>query len=512
VEDKYKAKLASKGVTVSNVNGDEDYSSTDSEEDVVEDEDGELVTPAVEAQILRTLAEIRSRDGKIYDPNTKFFSPEELQKAEAEWKEKRKNLKKEKPLKLKDFHREKLLKGQADSSEEEEPVIKTHEEEQKDLLNEFKTAANATSDQEDGGLLRIRPKTEQEIANDDEEYKNFLLENLASNENARENMSEWFGSASGRTEVTNDENFLIEYVLNRGWVEKDRKAIPSYEEIIAEDEDDADAVDKMEEFEEKYNFRYEQPGGDQIVTYSRQIDGSMRREDGKRKEQRAAQKSRKEEEKERQREELKRLKNLKKQEIQEKLKKIQEISGTSKPIQVDLESDFDPESHDKKMELLFDDEYYGNDGESKPVWTESEDEEPISEAQAKVMKKAAKSIAKLAKKAAEDDRRQKMSEYLDEYYQLDYEDMIGGEIPCRFKYQKVKATTFGLKVRDLIMADDADLNSHVSLKKLAPYRPAEVLEADEARLGHKKRLYKFYDLVRKDDPKTKTPVSKKKKQ
>ena len=59
---------------------------------------------------------------------------------------------------------------------------------------------------------------------------------------------------------------------------------------------------------------------------------------------------------------------------------------------------------------------------------------------------------------------------LDEYYNLDFEDVIGGgQIKTRFKYRKVRGEDFGLTEDEILLLDDKQLNKLVSLKKYRPY-------------------------------------------
>eukprot|EP00929_Paragymnodinium_shiwhaense_P027815 TRINITY_DN1623_c0_g1_i1.p1 TRINITY_DN1623_c0_g1~~TRINITY_DN1623_c0_g1_i1.p1 ORF type:complete len:732 (-),score=257.03 TRINITY_DN1623_c0_g1_i1:213-2408(-) len=61
------------------------------------------------------------------------------------------------------------------------------------------------------------------------------------------------------------------------------------------------------------------------------------------------------------------------------------------------------------------------------------------------------------------------AEALDDYFQLDYEDIIGGDLPTRFKYRSVEKNTYGMSAKDILEKSDRELNQVMPLKKLRPF-------------------------------------------
>lgn len=63
-----------------------------------------------------------------------------------------------------------------------------------------------------------------------------------------------------------------------------------------------------------------------------------------------------------------------------------------------------------------------------------------------------------------------LSKLVDEYYNIDFEDVIAGGLKTRFKYTKVEQDDFNLDDDDILFADERILNKYLSIKKLAPYK------------------------------------------
>lgn len=85
---------------------------------------------------------------------------------------------------------------------------------------------------------------------------------------------------------------------------------------------------------------------------------------------------------------------------------------------------------------------------------------------------------------------------VDEYYDLEFEDVIAGGIKTKFQYIEVEKDSFGLTNDDLLYADDKLLNQYVSIKKLAPYRDGQITIK-------KSKADKLIELIRKSTKKNK---------
>lgn len=126
-------------------------------------------------------------------------------------------------------------------------------------------------------------------------------------------------------------------------------------------EESDEEFERAEEFETKYNFRFEEAAGGEIQTHGRDAGASLRRVDDSRKKAREQAAARKAEQKQERMEELKRLKNLKKQEIMDKIAKIKEVAGVDGVdfSGLDLDEEYDPSSHAAKMARVFNENFYG---------------------------------------------------------------------------------------------------------------------------------------------------------
>uniref|UniRef100_A0A1I8PYP8 Protein KRI1 homolog n=1 Tax=Stomoxys calcitrans TaxID=35570 RepID=A0A1I8PYP8_STOCA len=527
-------------------------------------EEDEILDPTFDQEFLSTLASLKSKNPIIYDKKVKFFekvnndpdnkSDEKDESViEPNWKKKER---KAKPVTLKDYERKVILekggKFVDDSDEEDENKSRFNRsgspsmaEEERRLKAEFQKVMNDedSGDEEFGGIFKKREKSKVERDAEQEDYLQWLAGKKETiKEDAKEKLKPLKNYWSN-DKLPSSEKFLRDYVLNKGYTEAENYAdIPTYEEIVGDNaplSEDEVELEKQAEFEQKYNFRFEDPDQEFIKRYPRTIESSVRRTEEKRKQKRQELKERKQQEKQEKMKELEMVKEMKHKEIQEKIEKLKTVTGNDQLgfKDDDLEEDFDPEVHDRRMRELFNDEYYEVDeGEEKPEcpsdmeelkvedWDNYDpqqdwhddvqwDYEPHCEDEDFVMdcdydpNKAKEELQKeligntITRKGRKGRRDRFMAmiksekpvfdpedektygEYIDEYYQLDCEDIIG-DLPCRFKYVETTPNDFGLTIEEILLAKNKELNQWASLKKATQIRPDHVEKKEQ-------RLYKL---------------------
>jgi protein KRI1 len=194
-----------------------------------------------------------------------------------------------------------------------------------------------------------------------------------------------------------------------------------------------------------------------------------------------------------------------------------------------LEEDFDPETFDKQMNALFNDDYYNAIDDNEVAILEEEDadfidsddegdEVPGSNAPAKphqstrrslkskdvpeaLMDEAdllyptqtiAAAVSRQTHKGAQNpgltaqELEAQLEEKMDEYWRLHYHTVAGG-VRTRFKYRDVNQERFGLNDEDILMMDDRTLNMIAPFNSYATYLNRQQNMKDRFKAMHRRK-------------------------
>lgn len=300
-----------------------------------EDEDAVGLSTSLDVEIMNTISSIKRKDPRIYEKSTKFYSQSNDDSSdessnEEESKIKSKKTKKSKKKTYKDVVREQLLAGGADSDGDKEAEVYydkekafAYDQEQEEIRQKFLSSAMDSDDSgEDDDMMTLKPKSAKEQAEEEQRLKDAIAEVTR------------LSKKDTHLDPT-EEDFLAKYMLQKKWMDdadlKVDKKTEGFMSREAEDElldleEDEEELYEVDKFESKYNFRFEEAqeegagnvigsGLGEVMGHARNVEGSLRRVDDKRKKQREERKERKEKEKRVKEAELRRLKNLKREEV-----------------------------------------------------------------------------------------------------------------------------------------------------------------------------------------------------
>jgi protein KRI1 len=486
LKDKYGEGALSEG---SELSGSDDSSGDSDQEELQMQIQGE----EFHRSFINTLTALKKGDPSLLDPNVSFVP--RLPTASSSSKER-----KPKKMTLMDYH-VKLVKERKGVTEEDEEQSKNIEpgyyEQLDSIRDEFKAALNDSSDDEsDTGLIKKVKKI------DPIESKSTTSSPIPLEE-----------------PKDDDEKFLFDYIIKKKYLDDptvnfDSNSLWKKKKKFYEDSEE-EATDTAIQVKD---HRFEESGAGELKRFPRGIESA--RDLGIKEDRAAKRKEIKERKKKEKEEDLKKFTNLRASIMEDKLKKLKEISGNDKFVNKNLSKnidmkalldigDFDPDKHDANMMKLFGDDYYKDEDTEKPQFEfmegidddipecdedghflsvpndevdeaqgEGHDPEEDEEFEIEGSNKLTRPEKKKRKRARDKKKEEKKRKKIDIDEIPDYDDVISGALPIRFKYRKVKPNDFGLTPEEILNAQDKELNAWVSLKKAVGFRPDDEEERD----------------------------------
>ena len=273
-----------------------------------------------------------TKDPKIYDGKVSFFK--EAAAGDRAGKASKRDTSK-KPLYIGDLERKIITEKDGEYEEVEDAGLAaeaakgSYVREMEEIRESFKVA-NAEDDDEDGdsGLLKAKVKTKEEKKQEESDYRAWLAGQTSKlGDSETEQKLKGLRDFWSKGDLDEDEAFLKDFILNKRYLGEDCDTEGRIHDSDGGLSEDEATVERQEDFETKYNFRFEEPDQEFIKKYPRTIKDSMRARESTRKKKREEVKERKRREKERRAEDLKQLKALKRREIEDKVKKLRKVKN-----------------------------------------------------------------------------------------------------------------------------------------------------------------------------------------
>jgi protein KRI1 len=387
-----------------------------------EDSDAALDTAAKDAAFLRFLPMLVSKDPAA--PPPQFPEIDDAADADADADaDAGRAAAASKPLFIREATRQRLLAegpervlDDADDGPQQQPDDDVpYVREQELLKREFAAAAGADDDEDSGGGLLVARAALPAAKKAKPDVEERLVGAVAGVADVRKVKEFWLSSA-----VDEGEKFLRDYIVHQRWKgasgagheldepdalndadDDDGSDVVGENQVdIAKhfadvDSEDESEVQRQEEFEHRFNFRFEEPGGTQLITHPRSSNvESARRKDSRRAARRKAREERQAAIKAEHAAETKRLKALARAQLADKVDKLRKIAALEKKLvksaeldpskatfhEDDLADDFDPDAHDRRMRELFGEEFYTKlQDNKKPVFDDDLDDAELAE-------------------------------------------------------------------------------------------------------------------------------------
>jgi protein KRI1 len=529
----------------------------DSSEDESEDDDAELATKDLDAEIEETLAAIRRKDPRVYDSGVKFyreFDPDVNQTN---------GLKKEKTMTLHDYHRKNLMEGYTGDDDDGDTLRaqRTYDEDQEDARRDLVAEINAKAtnceapdaDDDEWVGRKVQPTrsellaqlpmkeiTDADVAAADEDPQTFLSNFMAARA--------WLPTAASKwTAFDSDDS-------------EDEKRAEEFEEAYnLRFEDPEHANEKLMTFSRdaaKYSVRRNDVKGG---ARKRAREREKEKKDLENKERQEEKKRLRDLRVEETAEKVKKIREaagmrgkdiniddwrdvldgdfdndkweeemlnrfgetyyaaadgesfsepeIKKETVAGKKRKLLKKPTWNDDIDInDLVPEFEQEEASKPtFTLSSDDESKDEEDGGVPLHADHSGEEESSPSAQK--RKSKKDFAKEkadARRAARIERR-KIEEMVDSNLPLEHPSLAAtnsNQPVAGFRYRETSPTSFGLTARDILFADDSQLNQYAGLKKMAAFRDSERKRKDKKRYSKKGRLREWRKEVfgSKDEP------------